>query len=145
MPNPPDNFASKGQYPLNAVGPKGQNAFVGSAQMFFTGSTGLIATFFGVPGVSATRVRTGIYNLQYPLTKEVSIYPALQGPTGAAYNLNIVNVQPFSGTAELHVSQVIAPQIASGSNNPSATVQLQNPISGTRANLLFFVSPIAQF
>ena len=145
----PDNFSSTGQYPLNAVGPKAQGAFVGAARIFFTGATGNIGTFYGIPGLSATRVRTGIYNLQGPLTKEMTIIPGLQGPTGVNYNLSVVNVQPYSGTAQLHVTRMeAAPQTsASGAdqNTVSLAVMPQNPASGTRVNLLYFVSPIAEY
>ena len=146
---PIDNLSSFNQYPLNVVGPKGQGAFVGSARIFFTGATGNVATFYGIPGLSATRVRTGIYNLQYPPTKEVTIYPALQGPTGINYNLSIANVNSFSGTSELHVTRMgAAPQTsASGADatTVSLTIRPQNPASGTRVNLLFFCSPIAEY
>ena len=146
---PIDNLSSFNQYPLNVVGPKGQGAFVGSARMFFTGATGNVATFYGIPGLSATRVRTGIYKLQSPMIKEMSIYPTLQGPTGINYTLSIHDVQPYSGTAELHVTRLEAAAQTSASgadaNTVSLTIRPQNPASGTRVNLLYMLSPIAEF
>lgn len=133
------NLAEKPQYPLNAVGTKGQQAFVGVHKVFFSGTTGLVATSYGVPGMVATRVSTGTYGLIYDPTVGLDIIPGVQAPTGNPYMINISEVFPTSGTAKFQIGRFGAPG-ASGSFAPTLAFQAQNPVSGTIVNLMIFDS-----
>lgn len=140
-------FAHKAQFPLNTVGPKGQHAFCGVGKVFFTGTTGLVGTAYGIPGLTATRLSTGAYKVQFPASKSVDIIPGVQAPTGVHYDVQVGNVQPYSGTAELHISQrfnTINSQ-STGTSQPTGLLRPQNPASGTCVNLLFFVAPITPY
>ncbi len=138
------------QFPLNAVGPKGQHAFVGVAKMFFNGATGLVSgptsagTFFGIPGISATRRATGIYPIKFPAVRALDIIPGVQAPTGQPYVVNISSLNPTSGTAIVEVTRMEARTVTTGSS-PSMYAAPQNPASGTYVNLFFFASPVAAY
>lgn len=132
-------LADTPQFPANLGGPKGQHGFIGSNKIFFTGSTGSVATSYGLPGLVATRTATGSYNLVYPPTKGIDFYPSVQAPTGAAYSVNISDVHPTSGTAKMQIGR-FGSGGSSGSAVPSLAFQVQNPVSGTQVNLLCFVS-----
>lgn len=119
------------QYPLNAVGPKGQFAFIGVHRMFFTGSTGLVSTNYGVPGVTATRLSTGTYRLRLPNARAVYINPSVAGTSGTYYSANVVNnASGISGIADVQISRGGAAQA---------------PATGTTLDLWFFVSPVSSF
>src|SRR3970040_385941 len=107
--------------------------------MFFTGLTGSVATSYGLPGLVATRVSTGSYNLVFPPTVGIDFYPGVQAPSGHSYSVNISDVQATSGTAKMQIGRFGAPG-SSGNFSPSLTFQAQNPVSGTQVNLLCFVS-----
>jgi hypothetical protein len=142
-------FPEQQQFPLNAVGPKGQHAFVGMAKMFFNGATGLVSgptsagTFFGIPGISATRRATGIYPIAFPKARSVDIIAGVQAPTGQPYSVNVSQVNAASGTAIVEVSRMAVGNAATGA--PSLFAALHNPVSGTYVNLLFFVAPITPY
>lgn len=138
------NFSEAGQFPLNVIGPKGQKAFVGMDTVFFEGTTGLVGTAYGIPGVGATRIATGAYEIFFPPTREVRIIPGLQAPSGQQYNVNISDVFPFSGKAKMQISRTGGAG-SSGNFVPSLSVVPHNPVSGTMVNLLFFVSPITPY
>lgn len=140
------NFSQDaGQYPLNVIGPKGQKAFLGMETVFFEGTTGLVGTAYGIPGVTATRIATGSYDLIYPPTREVRIIPGLQAPTGMHYTVNISDVFPFSGKAKIQIARMGGGSVPSGSTTPTMMSQPHNPVSGTMLNLQFFVSPITPY
>ena len=137
----PGNFAASSQYPLNVVGPKGQNAFVGMQSVYFTGPTGLVGTSYGIPGVSVSRsasVGTGVYDITFPSARDVRIIPGLQCPSGHAYHANVARLSPVSGTAQLHLTR----QMGTGVTLP---LQPQNPVTGAVVNLMFFVSPVTAY
>ena len=135
------SFGESPQFPLNAVGPKGQHAFIGVENLFFTGSTGLVGTMYGIPGVTATRVGTGVYRLAYPVARGVDIIAGIRAPSGMAYQVNVNQLNPSSGTAEIVVSKggPVPTGVASG------FVQPINPVAGAQASLLFFVAPVTPF
>ena len=137
------------QFPANAIGPSGEHAFVGMHRVFFTGSTGLIGTMYGVPGVSATRVSTGLYRFKHDPTVNVDIIPGVEGPTGTQYQVN-VNKRNLSnggagasGTFEVQINQMA--NAGFGTGLASGFVQPQNPATGTALKLLFFCSPITPY
>jgi len=134
------NLAEKPQYPLNAVGNKGQQAFVGVHKIFFQGTTGLVATSYGVPGMVATRIATGSYGLVFDPTVGLDIIPGIQAPTGAHYTVNVSDVYPTSGTAKFQIARTGGGTVPSGSTVPTLMVQPQNPVSGTIVNLMIFDS-----
>lgn len=155
MATQPGGFPEQAQFPLNTAGPKGQNAFVGVHKLFFTGLTGAVATAtspgaagigpgqFGIPGISATRVGTGIYDVYHPKAKSVDIIPSLDCPTGTAAQINVMRPQDGrSGMFRFHITRQPTTGVAIiGTNFPV----LFNPVSGTVANLLFFVAPVTPF
>jgi hypothetical protein len=132
------DLAANSQFPLNAIGQSGQNAFVGVQRVFFTGSTGLIGTMYGVPGVTATRVSTGVYRFRHDPTVNIDILAGVEGPTGTFYAVNIPAERKNSnntGTFDVHMAK-IADGIATG---------LSNPATGTALKLMFFCSPVTKF
>lgn len=135
-----DTLADTPQFPANLGGPKGQHGFIGSNKIFFTGTTGTVATSYGIPGMVATRVATGSYNLVYPPTKGIDFYPSVQAPSGTHYTVNISDVHPTSGTAKMQIARTGGGATPSGSSTPTLMIQPQNPVSGTQINLLCFVS-----
>lgn len=126
------------QFPLNVVGPKGPHSFFGSHQGWFSGTTGMVSTSYGIPGVTIGRTRTGVYTVKFPPIQHVSIHPALQVPSGSAYDVHVkglsgaVEVVGKSGYAEVHISRQSPSGI--GLNMP------QNPPTGTVLDLLFHAS-----
>jgi hypothetical protein len=139
------------QYPVNVLGPKGQHAFVGSHKVFFSGATGLVATSYGIPGVTVGRLRTGVYGIRFPQWKEATVMVGLQVPTGVDYDAKVSgmsgigHIVAVSGGAELHISRTFNAPVASGTYTPSSFVCPQNPVTGTVAELRFFVSPITPY
>ncbi|TAK10622.1 MAG: hypothetical protein EPO32_14930 [Anaerolineae bacterium] len=143
MPSNP-LFQNTDQGPLKTVLPKGQNAFVGSEKIFFTGTTGQVGTAYGIPGVTVTRSGTGSYDVRYPVAHECDIYPDIQSPTGYSYNINITENFPTSGTAKFNITQQFQ-FIGSGAVGVSGSVRNYNPTSGSVAKLLMYIAPIAKF
>lgn len=155
MATQPGNFPEQPQFPLNTVGPKGQQAFVGVHKLFFTGLTGAVATAtspgaagigpgqFGIPGILATRVATGVYDVFHPKSKSLDVIPSLDCPTGTQARINIQRPQDGrSGVFRFLVTRdPITGSAVIGTNAPVAF----NPVTGTVANLLFFVAPVTPF
>lgn len=141
------NFQDIEQYPLNVVGPKGQHGFMGTSTSFFEGSTGLIGTTYGIPGVTMTRVSTGAYRVNFPSSPQVSgamgvtILPGLNAPSGNFYNVNVSGVNSVTGVAHIEITRNEVPL----SGAPTNLIRPVNPASGTRLHLQFFVSPITPF
>jgi hypothetical protein len=146
-----DRNAVQEQFPLRTAGTAGQNAFVGQHKVFFSGSTGLVATSYGLPGVTVGRLRTGVYGIRFPRWKEVSCDVQLCTPTGVDYISSVGgmsgvgNIVGVSGGMELRISSIQNTPIASGGYTPSGTRVPTNPATGTVANLMFFVNPVTQY
>ncbi len=134
------SFGDQPQFPLNVVGNRGQGAFLGMERMFFQGQTGLVSTMMGIPGVSATRVSTGVYNVQHPPCVAADIIPNVQAPSGMYFQANVVSHNTLSGIAQLQFYQE-----ANGTLVSSGFGQLINPPTGTIVKMLFFVSPYKEF
>lgn len=134
------NAADVPQYPANLGGPKGAFGFVTSSKSFFSGATGLVATSYGMPGMGLTRVATGSYRIYFPPTKAVDFYAGVEAPTGNPYSINISEIRPGSGTANLQIGRIGQPG-SSGSVAATLTFVPHNPVSGTIVNILGYWSP----
>lgn len=133
-------FYNAPQFPLNSVGSKGQAAFVGVAKLNFSASGALVGTCYGIPGVGATRVATGAYNLTFPSTVEVDIFTQIQqSPSGVIYDTAVNNVNAITGIAQLQIFGQTPVGGATGTLTP------QNPASGTTLSIMFFASPVTRF
>jgi hypothetical protein len=136
------------QFPLNAIGLKAPNAFIGSNQVFFQGPTGLVATNFGMPGVTVGRLRTGVYGVKHAPIEHLQIWPSIQAPSGLGYN---VALRGLSGTArydgqsgyfEVHITRPEQSPVVTGTN-PSTLIQPQNPPTGTVLDLFWYGSTVS--
>jgi hypothetical protein len=135
-----DQIGNRDQYPLSYTGRAGQNAKVGLAQVRFTGSTGLVATVVGLPGVTATRQGTGTYDLVFPKSKGVHILPYLSCPTGTSAEVNVSNVGGPSGTAKIQITRM-----QSFGDPASMAARPFNPPTGTNLDLQFVFNPTAAY
>lgn len=134
------SLGDSAQFPLNVVGNRGQGAFLGLERMFFQGQTGLVSTMYGIPGVSATRLSTGTYQIVHPSIVAADIIPGVQAPSGMYFQANISSHNSRSGVAILQFFQEAAPSfVSSGFGQPI------NPPTGTQVKLLFFCSPYTEF
>lgn len=142
---PINNLTEIEQFPLNVMGPKGPHAFVGGHQAFFSGTTGLVSTSYGIPGVTIGRRATGIYGVKFPPVKHVQILPSIQTPSGTSYQVAVKGmsgstyVDGLSGYAEVHVTRMSNAPVVTGTN-PSTYVQPQNPPTGAVLDLFFYAS-----
>ncbi len=133
------SFAESAQFPLNAVGMRGEGAFLGMERMFFQGQTGLVSTMYGIPGVSATRTATGVYTIAHPPCVAADIIPCVQAPSGMFFATNVESSNSRSGIATIKF-------FAESSTNAASGFGLaMNPPTGTQVKLLFFVSPYSEF
>lgn len=128
------------QNPANIVQP---NGFIGTHKLFFVGATGNIGSGYGIPGVSATRISTGIYRVQHPPIKGLDIIAGIATPSGTTYHVNqsTEKTNSLSGTTEFHI--LADKGGASGTFSPSGAYKLTNPVSGTILRLAFFGAPQA--
>lgn len=128
------SFGESPQGPFNAFFPKGENSAFGVHQLRAIGSgafgnrtpafqafqsgasTGLVqATGVGsggVPGVSATLLATGLYDIRFPPTKSVDINAQVYSSSGYAFHAAINNLNGVSGSAQLQLRRI--PDSASG-------------------------------
>lgn len=134
------SFAESAQFPLNAVGMRGEGAFLGMERMFFQGQTGLVSTMYGIPGVSATRTATGVYQIAHPPCVAADIIPSVQAPSGLFFQCNVESSNSRSGIATIKFFQE-----AAATNASSGYGTAMNPPTGTQVKLLFFVSPYSEF
>lgn len=134
------SFGDNAQFPLNAVGTRGEGAFLGMERMFFQGQTGLIGTMYGIVGVSGTRISTGVYQIRHPPCVAADIMPTVQAPSGLYFQVNVSDHNVQSGLATLQFFNEAAPTFVS-----SGFGQFINPPTGTQVKLQFFVSPYSAF
>lgn len=128
MPNPA--LASLQQLPLRAAGPAGSDALEGYGKLTFSasGNSGLVATCYGLRGLTATRVTTGIYQLNFPIAPGTIVQPSLEAPSGFHYDLAVVSKTSISGMAQIHVGQA---------NATTGAFTHLSPVSGTHVLLKF--------
>lgn len=140
----PAHLSEVEQFPLNVMGPKGPNAFIGSHEVQFQGTTGLVATSFGIPGVTIGRLRTGVYGMVHPPIQHAQIWPSIQVPSGVGYNVTMrgMSGRPYnavSGYAEFEVTRPEQAPVVTGTN-PSTLAQPHNPPTGAKLELLWYAS-----
>jgi hypothetical protein len=151
------SFGEQNQGPFNAFFPKGENSAFGVHQIRFIGSgvpglqsparqggisgvsTGLIlATGInsgGVPGVTATLLATGIYDIRFPPTKSVDINAQVYGSSGYRFVAAVNNLNGVSGSAQIEVTRLV-PTL--GAATPSGQGYLP---TGSVLALSFFAAP----
>jgi hypothetical protein len=135
------------QSPARLIGVKAPDGILGSNQTFFQGATGLVATSFGIAGVTIGRLRTGVYGVKHPPIEHLQIWPSLQTPSGLGYNVAIkglsgsARADGVSGYFEVHITQQQGAPVVT-TTNPSLIVMHQNPPTGTVLDLLWYGSPI---
>ncbi len=136
------------KFPVKGHGPAYNQSVIGDFTLRIGGS-GLVATVFGFPGLSATRVGTGVYDLRYPQTVPRGVRFFLQpeevvSPTGAAvfnsgsgspvsFTANVSHVGGESGVAYLNTSRSFP------------TLTAVNPPTGAIINGLVIGSPITRY
>ncbi len=138
-------FAEESQFPLNSVGQSGQQAFLGVEKVFFSGSTGLISTMYGIPGFSATRVSTGLYTFMHDKIRHLDIIAGLECPTGTYLDVNIPSATKGSITGTFQIQTYNRQGAGFGTGVPSIYFQPQNPATGTVLKLMIYGSPITPF
>jgi len=143
-------FPDVAQFPLNVVGPKGQNAFIGLTRIL-TGTGGMPLPFgsgantrttLGIPGVTATLVGTGAYALTFPPTVDVNILPKVSVPTGTLTIPSINTVMPYSGVTgagRVFLTNGNNVNFGTGAGTPV------NLATGASLDLLFFVAPVTAY
>lgn len=140
------NLAERPMFPVNAVGPKGEHAFVGVSKTFFTGTTGLVATTYGIPGMVVSRIRTGYYQVNHDPAFELDPFPSLQCPSGTVLQANVVadTQNSLSGYFEVVITQdrtLTIPTTLPATN----ITQPVNPPSGTVLRIQVFGAPITRY
>jgi hypothetical protein len=124
-------FDTGGSYPLQtagtvAVGSSAMPVIRGQHEVLLGGSTGIVATQFGLHshGVTVGRLRTGIYGIRFPDTAHVRISPSVSVPTGTSPQVEVGGLSGMgrvvgaTGLAELKII------------NPTGFVPM-NPATGT--------------
>jgi hypothetical protein len=152
------SFGETPQGPFNTFFPKGQNASFGVHQLRAIGSgifgnrtpafmafqsgasTGLVVATGvgsgGVPGVSATLLATGIYDIRFPPTKSVDINAQVYSSSGYRFSASINNLSGPSGSAQL---ELVRQQPTGGTAQPSGQGFLP---TGSVVALSFFAAPV---
>ena len=159
---PTSDFASvTPQFPLNSGGLFGQNGIF-SYGRFYTASGGMVglgqvspsgvATGIknagpqGWPGIGATLVATGRYNVMHPPATVLALHPFVAAPSGVHMTVNQVrgSYTGFAGDATLPgfpaATGITQIQVFGGTPT-GGTSPLVNPPTGTRFDLLMFTAP----
>jgi hypothetical protein len=156
-------MSARPKFPVRGVGQGWNDGLIADATIELR-SSGLVGTAYGFPGISATLIGTGVYDIRYPVAAErgVRIYPhamppELKGPTGALlppagsggvpdFGVHMSHVGAQSGWARLNTTsnKLTASGAIAGvpSGSPSQPI---NPPTGAVINLQFLVSPITRY
>lgn len=136
MPTATD--AEAPQFPLNTVGPKGEHAFLGMHRVTFTGSTGIVATQYGVPGLVCTRVAVGLFRLNHTPAKSVDFQVSYEGQSGTVLQPQ-VHVQPHpTGASATGAAFFSLWSVGIGGTRT-------NPATGTSFLITAFVAPVTPY
>lgn len=128
MPNPV--LGDLSQTPFRVAGPAGSDSVGGFGKLTFSasGNSGLVATCYGLRGLTAERVSTGIYQLNFPRAPGTIVEAHLEAPSGYHYDLAVVSKTSLSGMAQIHVGQA---------NATTGVLTPLSPRSGTHVLLKF--------
>ena len=150
------------KFPLRGHGDAWNQGVVADATIEF-GASGLVGTAYGFPGLSATLVGTGLYDIRYPTVAQrgMRIYPmpvgpepkgptgALIGPQGSGFVLTtpgfearLSHVGGQSGSALLNITSPLFNP--SGAVGPTGSRPVFPP-TGASVNLLFLGAPIRRY
>lgn len=115
-----EQFLAAGQFPLQTVGSVavGGSALPvsrGQHELLLGGSTGIVATQYGLHnhGVTVGRLGTGIYSIRFPDTAHVRIDPSITVPTGFNANVSVGGISGqgrivgATGQAFLYITQSV--------------------------------------
>lgn len=151
MPLPIRDFAGVDQGPANVAGPQLAAGFFALARIHIgtggmpnvspvlpTGVAGHTPTgtpaVYGFPGLSATLIGTGLYDIRFPPTRLAAISAQVRAPSGVFLIPNVQRGPAYSGIARLHVGGIPA-------TSPAAGTVPQNAPTGTVFELTFLVGP----
>ena len=155
------SLSAKPKFPIFGLGAAYTQGVIGDATIEFRGS-GLVATCYGLPGLTATLIGTGLYDIRFPVARGgVRLFPETvanepKGPTGAllgpagsgglgvlpGFDAKVSHVSGVTGSALLHtLSQTQNP---SGAVGGTGAVRMFPP-TGTAVNLLLLGSPITRY
>lgn len=159
MPPTPDFYSAVPQFPLNGAGVLGQNGVLAYGR-FYTASGGMVglgqvspsgvatgiknAAPAGWPGIGATLVGTGRYNVMHPPATIVSLDAKIAAPSGRMFTTNQFHgvATGFSGDATLPgfpaATGITQIQVF---ETPTGGAQLANPPTGSRFDLFLYVAP----
>ncbi|HEX6275788.1 MAG TPA: hypothetical protein VFZ53_22255 [Polyangiaceae bacterium] len=154
-------LSAKPKFPIFGLGQSFNGGVLGDATIEIRGS-GLVATCYGLPGLTATLVATGLYDVRYPPARGGARFwpqpqaPEGKGPTGALIGPQGSGVRGNPPGFEVFMSQVGGPTGSAYLNtvsplvNPSGAVgptgaQYVFPPTGSLINLLVTASPIARY
>lgn len=143
------NLPGGDAHPVHAAGAKGVNQRIGTARIVM-GASGLVATTFGYPGLGATRLQKGLYDLRFPQAQQTEIFAQIHTPSGGTAGMSGLDYkvaiggqygrptyyqhgEHTSGIAQLYVKAVNAN--GSGLSTPS------EPEEGAVVSLLIMQSP----
>ena len=145
------------KFPVRGVGQGWNDGLIADATIELR-SSGLVGTAYGFPGISATLIGTGLYDIRFPVAAErgVRIYPeavpgAVSGtavpptvPTGALpqFGVNMHRVSGQSGSAYLSTTTVSPTPSAVGA---ATGLRHINAPTNSVINLQFLVSPITRY
>jgi hypothetical protein len=156
------SLSAKPKNPIFGLGQAYNGGVIGDATIEIRGS-GLVATCYGLPGLSATLVSTGLYDIRYPHAKggvrfwPEALAPEGKGPTGALIGPQGSGVQGNPPGFSVFMSQVgggvsgsaylniVSPVVnASGVVGPTGPRGIFPP-TGSIVNLLVIGSPISRY
>ena len=157
-------LSSKPKNPIFGLGKAFNQGLIGDFTLEVRGS-GLVATLYGMPGVSATLVATGLYDIRFPFVAErgMRMYPHVmaaepKGPTGAFIgpqgsgfvgvvpnvNAHVSHVGGQSGGALLNITNPFQGASSAAGGNMTGFRPV-NPPTGTTVNVLVLGSPISRY
>lgn len=140
------NMGDLAQFPVRVMGNKAPDSFFGNQAVLFQGATGLVATTYGIQGVTIGRLRTGVYGVRHPPVEDIGVWPSIQAPSGLGFQVAVkglsgaAQVVGRSGFFEVHITRNEMAPVVTGTN-PSTMVLHQTPPTGTKLDLLIYAGP----
>ncbi len=149
------NISGTPKFPIHGLAQASNQGVLGDFTIEFV-SSGLVGTCYGIPGVSATLVGSGLYDIRYPNTalRGARFYPhalpaSPSGPVasaaGAEFQVNMAHVGGQSGMARL-LTTTPAPLPSLLSQGIGTLISRPfMPPTGSSINVLVLGSPIARY